>query len=88
MNSFLGAISEQAQQQVDQLNQQIAELQQEIERCEQEVRELLEREARGEGVFAAEVFERKQRKMMLTTEIQHKKVRINHILLGSAPEEA
>ncbi len=88
MKDLLGGIPPQVQAEVDGLNQKIAELEEQVRDCDRQARELMEREAAGEGVFAAEVFRHKQRKMMLLTEIQHLKVRINHLLLsGELPPE-
>lgn len=81
MGGFLNDMSDEAQQEIELLNQEIAELQEKIKASEKEVRELSEREARGEGVFASRLFELKQGKMMLITQIQHKKVRLNHLLI-------
>ena len=86
MKDLLGGIPPEVQAEVDRLNQKIAELEEQVRDCDRRARELMEREAAGQGVFAAEVFQNKQRKMMLTTEIQHLKVRINHMLLtGELP---
>ena len=87
MDSFLNDLNDEAQQEIEQLNQEIAELQDKINNHEKEAKELLEREARGQGVFAARVFELKQGKMALLTEIQHKKVRINHLLVNPGSRE-
>jgi hypothetical protein len=73
---------------MERLNQEIKDIQKEIEACDQEANELLKREARGEGVYASRVFELKQGKMRLITEMQHKKVRLNHLLLNPSPVEA
>lgn len=81
MNSILNPVNEQIQREIERLNQEIGELQAEIEANDQEVKDIIEREARGEGVFAARVFELKQGKMRMITEIQHRKVHINHLLL-------
>lgn len=81
MGGFLNDMSDEAQQEIERLNQEIAELQEKIKASEKEVRELSQREARGEGVFASRLFELKQGKMILITEIQHKKVRLNHLLI-------
>jgi hypothetical protein len=81
MNSILNPVNEQIQREIERLNQEIGEIQAEIQASEQEVKDIMEREARGEGVFAARVFELKQGKMRMITEIQHRKVHINHLLL-------
>jgi len=67
---------------VAELEQEIAGLEQEQRRCEARARELMEREARGEGVFADQIFRQKQEKLRLATEIRHRQVRINHLRLG------
>lgn len=64
------------------LEAEIARLADERDQCEAEARRLMEREAAGEGVFAAQVFELKQKKQVLATEIRHLQVRLNHLLLG------
>ena len=76
-------IDEQTRRQVAELEREIAELQEEQRRCQDRARELMEREARGEGVFASEIFRQKQQKLRLATEIRHRQVRINHLLLGA-----
>jgi len=87
MNSLISSVSDEARQEIERLNQEIEGLQNEILSHEKEVRELMEREAQGEGIFAARVFELKQGKMRLITEIQHRKVHINHLLLDSGSRE-
>ncbi|KMY68830.1 hypothetical protein AAU61_04385 [Desulfocarbo indianensis] len=82
MNGFLNTVSDETRREIERINGEIDELQKNIQANDREARELMEREARGEGVFAARVFELKQKKMMLITEIQHRKVRINHLLLN------
>jgi hypothetical protein len=64
------------------LETEIAELTAQREHCEARAKELMQREAAGEGVFAKEIFELKQRKQMLNTEIQHCRVRLNLWRLG------
>lgn len=88
MSSFLNDDSDEAGQEIERINQEIAALQEKIEAAEKEANQLLEREVRGEGVFASQVFELKQSKMALLTEIQHKKVRINHLLLNPGSRES
>lgn len=87
MSSFLNDTSDETRKTIEEINQEIAALQEKIEAAEKEANQLLEREARGEGVFASKVFELKQSKMMLMTEIQHRKVRINHLLMNPGPRE-
>ncbi len=64
------------------LEEEIADLARQQAACVAEVRELLRREMAGEGLFAKRINELKQRKMMLATEAQHRKVRLNALLLG------
>lgn len=64
------------------LEREIAELAREQAVCAAEVRGLMEREAKGEGPFAQEINTLKQRKMMLATEVQHRKAKLNALLLG------
>ncbi len=62
------------------LEEEIAGLAAQQKECDQEAKELARREMAGEGPFAAQIHALKQRKMVLTTEMQHKKVRINALL--------
>jgi len=64
------------------LEAEIADLKAQQKQCEQEAKELLGREMAGEGIFAAQIHALKQRKMVLATEAQHRKVRINALLLS------
>ena len=64
------------------LEAEIADLAVRQARCADEAKDLLAREAAGEGAFAAQIHELKQRRMMLATEIQHRKARLNALLLG------
>lgn len=68
---------------MEELEAQIAELAASQAESAREAKDLLAREAAGEGPFAARIHELKQRRMMLATEIQHCKVRINALLLGA-----
>jgi septal ring factor EnvC (AmiA/AmiB activator) len=88
MSSFLNDTSNETIQEIERMNQEIAELQEKMEAAEKEAKELMEREVSGEGIFASRVFELKQGKMALVTEIQHKKVRINHLLLNPGSRES
>lgn len=87
MSSFMSTLSDEAHQEVECLNKEIDDLLAQIESHDKEVRDLMEREAKGEGIFAARVFELKQSKMRLITEVQHKKVRINHLLMDPGSRE-
>ncbi|MFH1060113.1 MAG: hypothetical protein V1797_15735 [Pseudomonadota bacterium] len=68
---------------MEELEGEIAELAVRQEECAAEVRDLLAREAAGEGPFAGRIHALKQRRMVLATEVQHRKVRINALLLGA-----
>lgn len=72
----------QARRRLADLESEIGELSAELAGCAQEAKDLLVREAAGEGPFAARIHELKQRRMMLATEIQHRKARINALLWG------
>ncbi|MBI5523308.1 MAG: hypothetical protein HY910_11810 [Desulfarculus sp.] len=66
--------------QIKALEAEIADLNAQQQACDQEVKDLAQREMAGEGPFAAQIHALKQRKMVLVTEAQHKKVRINALL--------
>jgi hypothetical protein len=66
--------------QIKALEAEIAESMAQQLQCSQEVKELARREMAGEGSFAPQIHALKQRKMVLATEAQHKKVRINALL--------
>lgn len=72
-----GSISPEDQAQIEDLQAQISDLAAQLVECEKQTRELLAREAAGEGSQAPQIHRLKQRKMVLLTEIQHRKVRIN-----------
>ncbi len=65
------------QTEITALKEQIEQLGREILACQEQKRQMLERELSGQGPFAQEIFRLQQRKMILTTEVQHRKVRIN-----------
>lgn len=67
--------------QIKALEAEIAELAAQQVACDQEAKELARREMAGQGPFARQIHELKQRKMVLATEAQHRKVRINALLL-------
>lgn len=71
----------QAEQQAE-LEAQITALAAEKEECEVRAMELIAKEVAGQGMFATEIFELKQSKQRLGTEIQHLKVKLNHLLLN------
>ena len=67
----------------------IAKCEMEIEKLEAEkvlveakARDLLEREVDGQGPFAGEIYQLKQRKMEIITDVQTLRARINRALLG------
>lgn len=67
--------------QIKVLEAEIADLTAQQEACHQKAKELASREMAGQGRFAPQIHELKQRRMMLATEIQHRKVRINALLI-------
>lgn len=77
-------MSEQAQKQkqIQALEAEIAAMETEGEQLKKQMTELIQKEAEGQGIFAQEVFKLGQKRRMLHTEIQHRRVRINHLLLG------
>ena len=64
------------------LEREIEQLAQEQAECQAQTRERLEKEARGAGGLANQIHQLKQKKLMLATQRQHLKVRLNWILLG------
>lgn len=72
----------QVRERLARLEAEIAELAAGQAQCADQIKDLLAREARGEGPFAGQIHELKQRRMMLATEIQHRKARLNRLLLG------
>jgi hypothetical protein len=66
--------------QVKDLEAQIAEIDAQRAQCGQEAQELARQEMAGQGTFAAQIHALKQRRMVLTTQAQHLKVRINALL--------
>lgn len=75
-------LSEEDKAAIAALEAEIAGLQEDITACIQETRRLQKAELAGEGLFAQDIFRLQQRKMVLTTEIQHRKVRINALRWG------
>lgn len=63
--------------QIKALEAEITDLHAQQKQCEQETKEMVLREMAGEGPFAAQIHALKQRKMVLITEAQHRKVCIN-----------
>lgn len=73
-----------AQREVQRLEKQISELAKEQEQCQQEVLRLMDQEI-GQGVsLAVEIHQAKQRRMMLATQSQHLKARLNALLMSGA----
>jgi hypothetical protein len=68
--------------QIKALEAEIADLHAQQKQCEQETKELARREMAGEGPFAAQIHALKQRKMVLATEAQHRKVCINALRMN------
>jgi hypothetical protein len=73
---------EEHQKQIEALEDEITSLSREADDLKKQVAGLIQREAAGEGPFAGEIFRLGQRRQMLHTEIQHRRVKINHLLLG------
>jgi septal ring factor EnvC (AmiA/AmiB activator) len=67
---------------IDKLQAELDLLTDKQKQCNLFVRELMEKEAAGEGPFAKEIHQHKQDSNMLTTQMQHIRVRINRIKLG------
>lgn len=61
---------------------EIEKLKAEQELVEAKAKDLIEREVAGEGPFAGEIYQLKQRKMEIVTEVQTLRARINRALLG------
>jgi len=64
------------------LEREIEDFTREQKDVETRARELMARELAGEGPFAQEIFQLKQRKMVLLTQAQANRARINQILWG------
>jgi hypothetical protein len=77
-----GSISPEDQAQIQDLQAQISDLAAQLVECEKQTRAMMAREAAGDGVHASEIHRLKQLKMVLLTEIQHRKVRINALRFG------
>lgn len=75
-------LSEQDKAAIAALEAEMADLEEQAKACAQETRRLQAAELAGEGTFAQEIFRLQQRKMMLATEIQHRKVRVNALRWG------
>jgi hypothetical protein len=78
----LAGLSEEDRAAMATLEAEIAGLAEETKACDLEIRRTKERELAGEGTFAPDIFRLQQRKMVLATEIQHRKVRINALRWG------
>lgn len=68
--------------QVKSFEAEIVDLHAQRRKCEQEAKDLSRQEMAGDGIFAAQIHALKQRKMVLTTEAQHLRVRINALIFG------
>ena len=79
----MGELSPEDAATVEELKKEITQFEKDIEECAMKLRQLLEDEVRSGAVHAQEIFDLKQKKMMLGTEIQHRKVRINLMLLNA-----
>lgn len=68
---------------IEELERQVAVIDEEQKRCAASIRELMDREDIGRGiVFPREIHELHQRKNMLETHKQYRRVRINRLKLG------
>ena len=70
------------QKQIEELEAEIAAMEIEAGELQKQATELIRKEAEGQGLFAQEIFRLGQKRRMLHTEIQHRRVRINYLLLG------
>jgi predicted nucleic acid-binding Zn-ribbon protein len=68
------------------LEEELGRLAGESEAAEARARELMEREAKGEGPFAGEIHGLKQTKQRLAAEMRHLRVRMNWLLAGEPRE--
>ncbi len=67
---------------ISELEEQIALIEAEQKRCKDSIRELMAREDAEKGVFfPSEIHELQQRKNMLETHIQYRRVRVNRLRL-------
>ncbi len=64
------------------LEREIEEMAAEQADCQARAKALLQREAAGASGLARQIHELKQEKMMLATQMQRLKVRLNRLLLG------
>ena len=67
---------------ITRLEREIEQLARKQTECQALTRELLQKEARGAGGLANQIHQLKQKKLMLATQRQHLKVRLNWILLA------
>ena len=67
---------------IGELEAEIAAMEREAGELQKQATELIQKEAEGQGLFAQEIFRLGQKRRMLHTEIQHRRVRINYLLLG------
>ena len=73
---------EDPQKEIELLEAEYAGLTERQKQCNLLARELMEKEASGEGIFAREIYEKKQQSIILATEMQHIRAKINRIKLG------
>ena len=70
---------------ISELEEQIALIEAEQKRCVESIRELMAREDMEKGIFfPAEIHELHQRKNMLETHIQYRRVRVNRLRMRGA----
>lgn len=79
-------LDEGARTELARLEDELGRLAGEMEAVESRSRELMEREARGEGPYATEIHGLKQTKQRLAAEARHLRVRVNWLLAGEPRE--
>jgi hypothetical protein len=75
-------LSEEDKSAIAALEAEIADLEEQAKAGALEIRRLQEAEVAGQGPFAQEIFRLQQQKMVLATEMQHRKVRANALRWG------
>ena len=73
---------EDPEKEIQELEAEHAKLAEEQKQEQQQARDLLEKEVRGEGVFARQIYDHKQHCIVLATQMQHIRAKINRIKLG------
>lgn len=69
---------------VEKLQKEINQIEQEIKICEKKIRELREKEDPTQNLFfAQEIFTLQQKKLMLQTEVEFRRKKINRLLFDS-----